>query len=312
MRVVFLGTPEFAVPSLRALIESELEVAAVFTQPDRPSGRGQHLQPSPVKRCAVERGITVYQPEKIRTEDNRSILEALAPDFIAVVAYGQILPNWLLRVPRIAPVNVHGSLLPKYRGAAPVAWAIYNGETATGVTTMIIEQKLDSGPILLQKQVPIPETTTSGELAAELSRAGARLLVPTLRGLADGSLEPVVQDESLVTWAPRIAKEMASISWERPAREIHNHVRAFNPWPLAYTHFSGARLQIVRTLPAELGGAAPPGTILTYAGDAIVVQCGQGTALELLEVKPENRSRMTGREFANGSHLQSGQGFSTS
>ncbi len=307
MRVVFLGTPDFAVPSLRALLDSGIyEVCAVFTQPDKPSGRGQKLQASPVKRLAQKHALPVFQPEKIRSDENRSIFEKLQPDFLVVVAFGQILPGWLLRSAKVAPVNVHASLLPRYRGAAPVAWAILNGDTVTGVTTMLMDEHLDTGPMLLKQEVPVPDTVTAGELASKLSLAGAGLLIPTLEGLRQGTLQPAVQDDSMATLAPRISKEMAEVSWLRDAREIHNRVRAFNPWPLAFTSFRGRRVQILRTMPEResLDRGYLPGTYLGATHSGIRVICGGGTVLEILELKLEGRAGTSGREFAIGTRLQ--------
>jgi len=307
MRVVFLGTPEFAVPALRKLRENSHEICAVFTQPDRPSGRGQKLQPSPVKLLALEYGIPVYQPEKIRMEENRQVFEDLRPDFIVVAAYGQILPGWLLQSARYAPVNIHASLLPRYRGAAPIAWAIIKGEPLTGVTTMIMHEKLDSGPMLLQQQTAIPLTLTAGELARELADLGAELLIHTLMDWQQ--INPIRQDESEVSWAPRITKEMAKISWEKPALEAHNQIRGMNPWPVAYSDFRGERLHIWRSLPeAEAADSREtPGTFLGCTRDAVRVQCGSGTVLHLLEVQMPAKSRVTGREFASGARLRIGE-----
>jgi len=308
MRVVFLGTPTFAVPAFRMLLDHAYEICGVFTQPDRPSGRGQKLQASPIKVIAQEAGIPVFQPDKIRKDENRAILEMLHPDFVVVTAYGQILPLWLLQSARVAPVNVHASLLPRYRGAAPIPWAILNGESVTGVTTMIIQEKLDSGPILLQQDVPIPLTKTAGELAAELSNAGASLLIRTLDGLAKNAVNPVTQDESQVSWAPRITREMAGISWGKPAMTIHNQIRAMNPWPAAYATFRAERLHIWRSLPSDTsaGSHKLPGTFLGLSQSGIFVQCGEGTVLELLEVQMPAKSRVSGREFASGARLRGG------
>jgi len=308
MRVVFLGTPKFAVPAFQELLENSYEICGVFTQPDRPAGRGQKLQPGPVKILAQARGIPVFQPERIRLEENRPILEGLHPDFIIVAAYGQILPGWLLRAARLAPINIHASLLPRYRGAAPVPWAIINGDTVTGVTTMVIHEKLDSGPILMQREVPIPLTWTAGELAGELSGIGAHLLIKTLDAWQTNSLNPVVQDESKISWAPRITKAMAGISWGKPAIEIHNQIRGMNPWPVAYSEFHGERLHIWRSLPESLpGNTAPaPGTFLGLSNDAARVQCGAGTILDLLEAQMPAKIRVTGREFASGARLRPG------
>jgi methionyl-tRNA formyltransferase len=309
MRIIFLGTPAFAVPSLQSITDHGCEIGAVFTQPDRPSGRGQKLQASPVKAMAQSRGIPVFQPEKIRSEENRPLFEDIRPDYIIVVAYGQILPGWLLKSARFGAINIHASLLPRYRGAAPILWAILNGETSTGVTTMMMEERLDSGPILLQEEVPISLSKTAGELAEDLSIVGADLLLRTLDGLRSKSIEPRVQDECRVSWAPRIKKEMAQISWEKNARDIHNQIRAMNPWPVAYTEFQGKRLHIWRSLPEDRSSSleAAPGTFLGLSQNGLRVQCGEGTVVELFEVQMPSRGRVNGREFAIGTHLQKGE-----
>ena len=309
MRVVFLGTPQFAVPAFRMLLEHSYEICGVFTQPDKPSGRGQRLQPGPVKALAQERGIPVFQPVRIRHEENRQIAEGLQPDFIVVAAYGQILPGWMLRAARVAPVNIHASMLPRYRGAAPVAWPIIHGDTATGVTTMLVHEDLDAGAILLQQEVPIAIHTTTGELTADLSEIGAKLLIQTLDGLQKGIIKPVLQDDSRVSWAPRITKEMAEISWHRHALDIHNQIRGMNPWPVAFANFREAHLRIWRSLPAT--GTTiremAPGTFLGLSHDGIYMQCGEGTVLEILEVQLPAKGKVTGREFANGARLSPGE-----
>jgi methionyl-tRNA formyltransferase len=309
MRVVFLGTPEFAVPSLQMLIDSGHEVVGVVTQPDRPSGRGHRLQAPPVKVCAVERGIPVYQPPKIRLDENRPLFQEMAVDFVVVVAYGQILPGWLLQSARVAAVNVHGSILPKYRGAAPIAWTILNGDTISGVTTMLMVEKLDAGPILLKSEASVGENMSAGDLAIQLAPMGAALLAKTLDQLKDGTIQPVPQDESQVTWAPRITKEMAPILWHRSAREVHNQIRGLNPWPAAYTDWNEQRLHIWRSALTEAQGEADakPGTYLGLMEKGILIQCGGQTVLEVLEVQTQGKKRVTGREFANGARLASGQ-----
>jgi len=308
MRVIFMGTPEFAVPSLRALIAGKYEIAAVFTQPDRPAGRGQKSHSSPIKELALEHGLPVYQPEKVRGEEHRPLFDRLKADFIVVVAYGQILPVWLLQAARIAPVNVHGSLLPKYRGAAPVIWALLNGEPGTGVTTMLMDEHLDTGPVLLRSEVQIPESMTAGELARDLSRLGAELLIPTLEGLLDNTLRPMPQDETQASFAPRVSKQQAEVSWTCPAREIHNRIRAFNPWPLAFTAFRGRRLQLLSSRPAEEAAepGTPPGSYLGPTHSGLLIQCGAGSALEILELQPADRRPISGREFVNGARVSRG------
>lgn len=309
MRVLFLGTPLFAVPSFRKLLENSYEICGVFTQPDKPSGRGKKLQAGPVKLLATEKSIPVFQPSRLRNEENRRIVEDLRPDFIVVAAYGQILPGWMLRAARIAPVNVHASLLPRYRGAAPVAWPIINGENSTGVTIMLVHEELDAGAILLQREVPISINTTTGELTDRLSEVGAQLLIETLEGLQNGTVQPVPQDIGSVTWAPRITKEMAEISWLKPAIDVHNQVRGMNPWPVAFARFRDENLRIWRSMPVERTTESEhaPGTLMGHSKNGIYVQCGKGTALELLEVQLSAKNRITGREFANGARLPTGK-----
>lgn len=309
MRVVFLGTPTFAVPALQSLIDHSHEICAVFTQPDRPTGRGHKLKSSPVKDLSIEQGIRVFQPEKIGSSENRAIFEELQPDFIVVVAYGQILPGWLLEAARFEAINIHASLLPFYRGAAPIPWAILSGEVVTGVTTMIMEEELDSGPILLQKAIPIPIDQTAGELAETLSRVGANLLIETLDGLRKNTLNASPQDADKISWAPRMTKEMALISWGKRALDVHNQIRAMNPWPVAYTVFRGERLQLLRSMPEEGDSrlTSAPGSFLGLSRNGLRVQCGEGTVIELLELKMPGRSRVTGREFASGARLNLGE-----
>jgi len=307
MRVIFLGTPRFAVPALSRLLDSPYEVCAVVTQPDRPAGRGRKLQTSPVKTLALKHHLPLHQPEKIRDPVNRAVLEHYQPDFLVVVAFGQILPSWLLQLPRLAPVNVHASLLPRYRGAAPVQWALVKGDTCTGVTTMIMEERLDTGPMLLKLECPISPTITAGELSEQLAAMGADLLIPTLDGLRTQTLQAVRQDDRMATMAPRITKEMAPIAWESPAIRIHNQVRGLNPWPLASTTFYGQRLLIHRTSPpgGDAAGSAQPGTFRGITQDGMLIQCGEHI-LEVLQVQVEGRRTVSGREFANGARLRAG------
>ncbi len=309
MRVIFLGTPEFAVPSLQALIRSPFEVCAVFTQPDRPAGRGQRPQSPPIKSFAVSAGLPVFQPERIRAPENRPLLESFKPDFVVVVAYGQILPPWLLELPRLGCVNVHGSLLPRYRGAAPVAWAILNGETVTGITTMLMDEHLDTGPMLMKKEVEISSTMTSGQLADVLAGVGAELLIPTLEALQNGTLSAIPQDHAQATFAPRVTKEMARISWNRDARSIHNQIRGLNPWPLAYAECRGERVQILQSLPpyGAPSKVQATGTFLGLTVRGMKLACGSGSTLEILELQPAGKKHMSGRDFANGVRIKLGQ-----
>ena len=309
MRVVFLGTPDFALPSLRALVNSRFEVCAVVTQPDRPAGRGLNTQPPPVKIFAQESRIPFYQPAKIRSEENRPLFESFRCDFLVAVAYGQILPRWLLDLPRLAPVNVHASLLPKYRGASPVARALLNGETLTGVTTMLMEETLDTGPVLLQKEVPVELAMTCGQLESLLAEVGADLLVRTLEGLNSGSLRPRPQDHSRATLAPKVTKEMAVLRWDQTALKIHNQIRALNPWPLARTEFKGQTVQLFQSLPASVVESQThrPGTLVGLTQGGILVQCGENTVLEVLQLQVAGRKRVTGRQFASGARASPGE-----
>jgi methionyl-tRNA formyltransferase len=307
MRVIFLGTPEFAAPSFQALMRSH-EVCAVFTQPDRPSGRGQKPHAPIIKSLAVEAGIQVFQPEKIRELANQPLLESFRPDCIVVVAYGQILPPWLLQLPRLGCVNVHASLLPRYRGAAPIAWALINGDLKTGVTTMLMDEHMDTGPMLLKKEVEISAAMTAGQLTEKLALVGAELLVPTLQGVESGLLSPTAQEDAQATLAPRITKDIARIEWDREAAVIHNMIRGLNPWPLAWTDWKGSRVQFVRSAPPDrsvVQGRAP-GTFWGTTSSGMRVVCGQASVLEILEVQPAGKKKMSGREFANGARLKAG------
>ncbi len=308
MRVVFLGTPETAVPALRSLLDHSHEVHGVFTQPDRPAGRGQKQKPGSVKVFARERGIPVYQPENIRQEAPRGIIEGIRPDFIIVVAYGQILPGWLLQSARLAPLNIHFSLLPRYRGAAPVARAILNGDSTSGVSIMIMQEALDSGPVLAQRELAIASSDTTGEVEAKLAEIGAALLIDVMKAYACGSIDPVLQDEARVTWAPRISKSEAGISWNDRSADIHNRIRAMNPRPGAHTLLRGEPLHIWSSVPVTGGcrSGGAPGTFLGLDQDGMLVLCGDGNILRILELQKPSKRRVSGREFASGLRLQPG------
>jgi methionyl-tRNA formyltransferase len=297
MRVVFMGTPEFAVPTLAKLDETGHEVLLVVTQPDRPVGRGHILTPPPVKQKAVELGLEVFQPEKIKTHESFEQLQALAPDVIVVVGYGQIIPQRIIDLPKHGCVNVHSSLLPKYRGAAPVNWAIVRGETKTGVCTMKIVKKLDAGDVLLCRETAIGENETASEVMERLAPMGADLLVETLAGLKAGTIMPQPQDDEASTYAPMMKREDGLIDWSLPAREIHNRARGFDPWPGAYTTFRGKRLHLRGTRTGE--GTAAAGAIVE-AGEALVIGCGGGGLLRAREVQLEGKARMRAADFANG------------
>ena len=306
MRLVFCGTPQFAVPTLEAVIAAGHQVALVLTQPDRPVGRDQQLQAPPVKQTALAHRIPVLQPEKIKNNaELRAELEAIAPEAILVVAYGRMIPQWMLDLPRHGNINLHGSLLPKYRGAAPIQWAVASGEVVTGVTTMRLDAGLDTGPMLLAQVVPIGEEETAVDVYETLAEIGAPLMVETLRRLEVGELFPESQDHSLATHAPILTRDDGRIDFTRTAREIYNRWRGFQPWPGAFTALRGKKLIVHRLHPVENFDIAP-GTIQVHDG-RLLVGSGQGTALELDEVQPEGKRRMSAADFLRGYQLNSGE-----
>ena len=307
MRVVFMGTPEFAVPSLKALLDAGYAVVGVFTQPDRPVGRGHKLAACPVKKLAVERGVPVYQFERLRNEEGLACLRALAPDIVVTAAFGQILSQALLDVPKMGTVNVHASLLPAYRGAAPINWCILNGETRTGVTTMLTDAGVDTGAMLLRRETDIGETETAAELSARLSQLGAELLIETLKGYIAGEIAPTPQDERLASRQPMLKKEMGLIDWTRSAKEIACQARGLDPWPSAYTDYAGGTLKIYRARPAV--GEGEPGTVLrSSAKEGLFVACGEG-ALEVLEMQAPGGKRMSARAYLAGKKIEPGTRF---
>jgi methionyl-tRNA formyltransferase len=307
-----MGTPESAVPTLRRCVEDGHEVVAVWTQPDRPAGRGNRLKAPPVKEYALSRGLTVHQPTKIKTEEALALFNARPFDVAVVVAYGRILPPAFLRAPALGCVNVHFSLLPKYRGAAPVNWALARGERETGVTTMLMDEGLDTGDILLQRPTAIDEGETAPRLLERLSHAGAELLSETLARFRE--IEPREQRDEDATLAPILKREDGLIDWTLDARDIERRVRGFQPWPNAYTSYNGRRLVVHR---AEVPGnedegvagrtQVRPGVIMEARGDALTVSCGGSTALRLLEVQLEGKQRVSARDFINGSHVKAGE-----
>lgn len=300
MKLVFCGTPQFAVPGLERLVAAGHDVQLVVTQPDRPQGRGMELTAPPVKQTALRMGLPVTQPEKIKKNDEfRARLTAIHPDAIIVVGYGRIIPDWMLQLPPHGNINVHASLLPRYRGAAPIQWSIANGETVTGVTTMRIDEGLDTGDILLKREMAINPEDTAVTLAPRLAKLGADLLVETLEELQQGTVKPVPQDDLQATLAPILRKEDGLVNFSREAVEIHNRLRGFQPWPGAYTHFRGKNLKIVAAKPVQAAQQIAPGE-LRVSGDAFVVGCGNGTALQLLEVQPEGKKAMSARDFLSG------------
>ena len=307
MRIVFMGTPEFAVPSLKALLDAGYGVVGVFTQPDRPVGRGHKLAACPVKKLAVERGVPVYQFERLRNEEGLACLRALAPDIVVTAAFGQILSQALLDVPKMGTVNVHASLLPAYRGAAPINWCILNGETRTGVTTMLTDAGVDTGDMLLRRETDIGEVETAAELSVRLSQLGAELLIETLKGYIAGEIAPIPQDERLASRQPMLKKEMGLIDWTRSAKEIACQARGLDPWPSAYTDYLGGTLKIYRACPVE--GEGDPGTVLrSSAKEGLFVACGEG-ALEVLEMQAPGGKRMSARAYLAGKKIEPGTRF---
>jgi methionyl-tRNA formyltransferase len=300
LRLVFLGTPAFAVPTLDRIVGAGHLVTAVLTQPDRPRGRGQQLAPPPVKVAALRLGLPVYQPERVRRPEAVEYLRAQAAEAMVVVGYGQIIPQVAIDLAPLGIINVHGSLLPKYRGAGPIQWAILNGETRTGVTTMRIDAGLDTGAMLLKAETEIAPDEDAPTLGARLAEMGARLLVETLEGLVAGTIVPEAQDPAQATYAPMLKKEDGRIDWTRAAAAIHNQVRALQPSPGAYTAFRGPVLHVRRSRVAVAEGSGRPGAVVSVK--PLVVACGEG-ALELIEVQSEGRKRVAAADFANGQRL---------
>jgi methionyl-tRNA formyltransferase len=307
VKLVFCGTPQFAVPTLQALIAGGHEIALVVSQPDRPVGRSQQLTPPPVKQTALAAGLEITQPEKIKNNAAfRVMLEAIAPDAIVVVAYGRIVPPWMLTLPRLGCINLHASLLPKYRGAAPIQWAVATGETVTGNTTMLLEEGLDTGPILLQQEIPIGPGQTAPELFEVLAKAGAPLVVKTLAGMDDKTITPKQQDHSKATLAPILTRDDGRMDFSKhTARELWNRWRGFQPWPGGYASVDGKKLIVHRMQVAQKESPAEPG-LIEVADGTILVACAQGTWIEVTELQLEGKKRMTAAEFLRGSALKSG------
>jgi methionyl-tRNA formyltransferase len=320
MRIVFCGTPQFAVPTLKLLLaQTDFEIVAVITQPDRPRGRGQEVSFSAVKAAALATKLVMHQPEKILAAESETLLQKLAPDGVVIIAYGQIIPARLLTIPKLGWINLHASLLPKYRGAAPINWAIVNGEIRTGVTTMRIDAGMDTGDTLLRREIEIGAKETAPELAARLSESGAALMAETLRRLAAGTIVSKVQNHAEASYAPMLKREDGRIEWKRPAVEIYNRMRGFAPWPGAYTTFRGQGCHVWgepvskedgAILPAGAGGAAP-GTLFGEKNELFVC-CGDATVLCVRLVQVEGRKAVKAIDFANGARLKSGEQFGDS
>jgi len=305
MSLVFAGTPRFAVPTLEKLVAAGFHVRLVVTQPDRPRARGMELALSPVKESALKLGIPVSQPDKIKTNaEFQAELTALNPEAIIVVGYGRIIPKWMLDLPRFGNINLHASLLPRYRGAAPIQWAIANGESVTGVTTMRIDEGLDTGDILLQQELGIADDDTAETLSPKLAEIGAELMIGTLRGIAAGTIKSRSQDNAAATLAPILTKEEGRIDFSRSAQEVYNRFRGFQPWPGAFTTFRGKGLNVTRMKPAS--ELVPLGTLLVR-GNRLLAGCGNDSAVELLELQPEGKRRMPASDFIHGYRPRPGE-----
>jgi methionyl-tRNA formyltransferase len=314
MRIVFCGTPEFAVPTLRGLLANpEFTVEAVVTQPDRPRGREQHVCASPTKEIAVQATLRVYQPASVKSDEVRDFFAQIKPDAVVIIAYGQIIPRRLLEIPRLGWMNLHGSLLPKYRGAAPIAWAIINGERKTGLTTMQLDPGLDTGPILMQREIEIGSDETAPEVARRMAEIGPTLVTESLIKLNRGEITPIPQDSTQASFAPILTKEHGRIDWSLTATEIYNRIRGLAPWPGAFTSLRGRLCQIwgrpsASAAAGDSAMALEPGSLI-LSDAAIEVACGQGTRLQLEYVQLEGRKRISAREFAHGARLGSGGRF---
>jgi methionyl-tRNA formyltransferase len=309
MKLVFCGTPQFAVPTVLALIDAGHEIALVLTQPDRPSGRGMQLVAPPVKQMAEAAGLDIYQPEKIKNnEDLRDRLRAILPDAIIVVAYGRIIPKWMLDLPRFGNINLHGSLLPKYRGAAPIQWAIARGETVTGVTTMRLDEGLDTGGMLLRREVPIGPAETAEDLYPKLSQIGAEVMIQTLQKLESGSIVPEKQDHTSASLAPILTREDGAINFSLSAKEIYDRWRGFQPWPGAWTIIDGKKLLVSRMIPAHVAVSADPAVAHVDHG-RLYASCTECSWIAMEEVQLEGKRRMPAEDFLRGFPLKSGDRF---
>lgn len=307
-RIVFFGTPSFAIPTLKSLLQGPDELVAVVTQPDREKGRGRKVIPSPVKELALQHGITPLQPGKVKEEAFQEHIRALQPELIVVVAYGQILPKSILKIPQYGAVNVHASLLPQYRGAAPIVWAILKGEKTTGVTTMLMDEGMDTGDILLQEEIPIEEADTAETLQQRLALLGAQLLMETLEKMKAGNIHPIPQDHSKATYAPPLKKEDGRIDWRKEAKEIDLQVRAFDPWPGAFTELDGRLLKVYRGEVRKGKPAGKAGTVVWAGSDFIEVETGNDSFL-IKEVQLEGKRRMSVRDFLSGHSISVGKVF---
>ncbi|OGW49298.1 MAG: methionyl-tRNA formyltransferase [Nitrospirae bacterium RBG_19FT_COMBO_42_15] len=304
MKIVFMGTPEFAVPSLNALLSSKKEITAVVTQPDKPSGRGKKLTPPPVKAAALNSGVAVLQPERIKDEEFVNTLREINPDVIVVAAYGKILPKDIIRLPRYGCINVHASFLPRYRGAAPINWAIINGEKETGITIMQMDEGLDTGSILLQKGIEITKEDTAGTLSNKLSKIGAELLIEGLNAIEKGEIKLIPQDNSKASYAPMLKKEDGQIDWTKGAEDIYNMVRGMDPWPGAFTYYKGELWKVWKVRHGDTGKGLA-GEILAADKDRIDV-ASKDNVISIIEIQPANKKRMTVSVFLRGHKVEAG------
>lgn len=310
LKLVFCGTPAFAVPTLKAVVAAGHEVALVTTQPDRPVGRKAQVLPPAVKAAALDASLPVVQPEKIKNNvDFRKLLVSIQPDAILIVAYGRIIPDWMLSLPRFGNLNLHGSLLPKYRGAAPIQWAIANGETITGVTTMRIDEGLDTGDVLLQRSIPVPPDATAEDMYVQLAEVGAALMVETLAGLEQGSVPLLKQDDAQASYAPILKREDARVNFLMSPAQIYDRWRGFQPWPGAYAFLGEKKLSLVSLRPGVVAAKGMPGELLLQDGRCLV-GCANGGWIELLEVQMEGKKRLPVAEFLRGNVLHSGDRLS--
>ncbi len=300
MRVVFMGTPDFAAESLRAVLDAGHEVSGVFTQPDRPKGRGMKLTPCETKQLALERGLTVYQPDSVRTEEALELMRSLAPDVLCVVAYGKILPDAMLAIPRLGAVNVHGSLLPKYRGAAPIQWSVLNGDEYAGVTTMYLAHDMDAGDIIYREATPVGEYETAGELFDRLAAMGARLLVKTLAAMEAGSAPREAQDHAEATYVGQLNKSICPIDWEAGPREIVKHICGLNPWPVATMELNGETLKVYAARYTDTVTGKAPGSVVSAGKAGLEIACGGGKSVMITELQAPGKKRMSAHDWLVG------------
>ena len=309
MRILFMGTPDFAVASLRRLAEDGHDICGVFTQPDKPKNRGHKLVFPPVKEYALTKGFPIYQPTKLRDGEALALVRGLEPELIVVAAYGKILPEEILNTPPYGSINVHSSLLPKYRGAAPINWAILNGEGETGVTIMYMAEGLDTGDILAQRATPIPLEENAAQLFDRLALLGAELLTETVERIAAGTAQAVPQDDGQSSYAPMLSRELSPMNWRKTARQLHDQVRGLYPWPAATAVLDGVRCKILRTDPVGEAAGEAPGTVLQADKRGLRVACGGGTALEILDLQPDGKKAMPASAFLMGHPIETGTVF---